>query len=137
MALPNACPKPLKGSLLLEQRTRRSARARAEESVKVQVRARDQMRCRFPHCTEAIRGVRIEVAHLDDKGMGGDKRLVRTQRDRMLCLCFLHHQGRTKAHPSLHSGDLKVEPDTSRGTDGLCAFWVSDEQRQWRCVGIN
>lgn len=126
-------PKPAKGSYLLARRKTRTARRTAEDKVKDAVRLRDGYRCRFPDCREQAHGVRLEVAHLEDKGMGGDKRLIRTQRDRMICLCFLHHQGPV----SVHSKDVRIEYETARGTDGPCAFYVSDEQKRWKFVGIN
>lgn len=36
---------------------------------------------------------------------------------------------------SLHSGDCRISPLTSRGTDGPCIFEMRDEQRGWRSVG--
>lgn len=130
----SASPKPVKGSLLLSRRKVRKERRQAEDAVKHNVRIRDHYRCRVPGCTEQKHGVRLEVAHLDDKGMGGDPRLVRTQRHRMIALCFLHHQGPI----SLHSTDLRIEPeDDMRGTDGPCVFYVTDEQTKWRCIGVN
>lgn len=129
----SASPKPPKGSLLLARRERRKTRVRDEEAIKQAVRVRDGYRCRVPGCTEQKHGVRLEIAHLDDKGMGGDPRLVRTAQHRLIALCFLHHQGPI----SLHSKDLRIEPETDRGTDGPCVFYVTDEQTKWRCIGVN
>jgi hypothetical protein len=125
--------KPAKGTTLLERREKRQAYRRAEEAIKASVRQRDGSRCRVPGCMEQKHGVRLEVAHLDHKGRGGDKQLIRTRADRMLCLCFLHHQGAV----SHHSRDLRIEPETAAGTDGLCAFFVSDEQKKWRFLGVS
>lgn len=128
-----ACPRPLKGSQLLDRREKRQKRVRDEDAIKQQVRIRDGYRCRVPGCTEQKRGVRLEIAHLDDKGAGGDKRLIRTRRDRMIALCFLHHQGPV----SLHSKDLRIEPESDAlGTDGPCWFYVSDEQLKWKSLGV-
>jgi hypothetical protein len=118
----------------MERRKKRNKLRNAEDAIKQEVRRRDGHRCRYPGCPMLFSSLfgRLEVAHLNDKGMGGDKRLIRTRRDRMILLCFGHHQGPR----SLHSGDLRIDPETQKGTDGPCAFWMADEQRKWRCVGV-
>lgn len=106
-----------KGSYLIERREKRKKAKAFEEGEKRKVRTRD-VRCRWPSC-EYCREFkpRLEVAHLNDKGMGGDHGL-RSTADQMLLLCFLIHQGPR----SLHSGDRRIEPLTERGTDGPCLF---------------
>jgi len=126
-----AVPKPSKGSALIARRQRQKAIKAHEEAEKRKVRQRDVV-CRWPGCTNCRDyKPRLEVAHLDDKGMGGDHG-NRTSADRMILLCFLTHQGPR----SLHSGDLRIEPLTEQGTDGPCMFLASDEQKGWLVVGV-
>lgn len=126
-----ACWKEPKGSYRLQQLEQAAKRRAMEQIIKRQVRARDDHRCRVPGCEFQTQYAK-HVAHLDAKGMGGDKRLDRTRRDRMLLLCWYHHEGPI----SHHSKDLRIEPETAAGTDGPCLFWVSDEQAGWRSLGV-
>ncbi len=130
--MPLAYPKPVKGERRMELLDKRRELRLAEEAAKDQVRIRDQRKCRVPGCRFLKQGWALHVAHLDDKGMGGDKQLLRTRVDRMLALCACHHQGPI----SLHSTDLRIIPETSRGTRGPCRFEVADEQKKWVVVGI-
>jgi hypothetical protein len=50
--------------------------------------------------------------------------------DAMIQLCYLHHQGPV----SLHSGDLRIELDTPKGTDGPVSFWQKDADEKWFMV---
>jgi hypothetical protein len=114
-----AIPKPSKGSALLKRRADRKAIELEEEKEKAKVRKRDRG-CRWPRCEcKALKNIALHVAHLDDKGMGGDHGL-RSRADRMIHLCFLRHEGQ----PSLHSGDLAIVPQTDAGTDGPCDFYA-------------
>lgn len=130
-----AKPKPSKGSLLLERHAKRKAIKAHEDAEKRAVRLRDRS-CRWPGC-DAPKSARLEVAHLDDKGMGGDHG-ERTSRDRMMLLCVFCHQG---PH-SLHSKTKRVEPLTSYGTDGPCGFYELSESGDWvnvaneRTIGV-
>jgi hypothetical protein len=76
-------------------------------------------------------GWAVHVAHLDAKGLGGDKLLDRTRADRMVCLCAPHHIGE-RSH---HSGDLRIEPTTPAGTSGPCDFYQTNIAKQWEFVG--
>ena len=89
---------------------------------------------RWPGCTEWKRGMRVEAAHLDDSGMGGDPSLLRTQRPLMIRLCYEHHQGRV----SLHSKDLRGVFLTDRKADGPLQFEQRDLKTKggWRVVDI-
>lgn len=128
-------PKPAKGSYRLELIERKRRRRKMEDEQKQQVRNRDGYRCRYPGCTFQNQGFRFEVAHLDDKGMGGDPSLIRTERRKMIGLCHLHHQGTVAVTYSLHGKTLRIEPETDRGTDGLCKFSVAKESG-WEVVGF-
>jgi hypothetical protein len=130
--LSNACPKPERGTQRKAFLTRRASRRTLEKEAKALVRQRDGGQCRVPGCTNLKHGWAPNVAHLLAKGMGGDKNLDRTKPELMLVLCALHHIG-PKSH---HSGDLKIEPETSHGTHGLCHFLLADEQRQWVSLGV-
>lgn len=113
--------KPAKGTALLERRSNRAKAKTFEASEKAKVRKRDRG-CRWPGCDCRKQNIRTEVAHLHAKGSGGDHG-VRSTADQMIELCVLRHQG----SPSLHSGDLKIEPQTAVGTDGPCDFFARNE----------
>jgi hypothetical protein len=123
-------PKPAKGSALMERKDRRRAMDAFEDAEKCKVRLRDR-ECRWPGCDYCrTYKSRLEVAHLHDKGMGGDHG-VRSTSDQMMLLCFLRHQGPV----SLHSGDCRITPLTDRGTDGPCKFEQQSESG-WRVVHV-
>lgn len=86
--------------------------------VRESVFDREQYRCRIPWCEETA----YEMAHLADKGMGGDHGL-RTTTANCVAVCTGHHRGTR----SLHSGHLKFEFLSSRGADGPIRFSY-DEQ---------
>lgn len=121
--------KPAKGTARAKRVEKRVKVETKESSEKTKVRLRDGYTCRWPHCDCRQRRDRIEVAHLDDKGMGGDHG-TRSHASQMITLCLARHQGK----PSLHSGDLKVVPLTDEGTKGPCEFWATDENDQWYLV---
>jgi hypothetical protein len=124
---PGALQKPAKGTAHAERVQKRMAVESHEDREKTKARKRDGYRCRWPGCDCFERRDRIEVAHIEDKGMGGDHGL-RSDADMLICLCVARHQGR----PSLHSGDLRIEPLTVAGTNGPCAFWkVGDDGREY------
>lgn len=112
---------------------RRNARKNAIQSVKTELRVRDGIGCRWPGCEFWRQGYRVEGVHLEDMGMGGDKKLERSQRHKMIRLCIRHHQGPF----SIHSKDLRVVPLTDKGTDGPCEFQVRNPKAEhgWETVG--
>lgn len=117
----------------LERADRRTARTSVERREKALVRARDRV-CRWPRCEcktwkMPLSLARLEVAHLTNKGMGGDHGL-RSTADQMILLCYSRHQGIV----SLHSGHLRIVPLTRRGTAGPCRFQVMSGG-QWRTMG--
>lgn len=111
-------PKPEKGTAAKVKRSTRRGVDVSERREKAKVRARDG-RCRWPHLLGPCRSSRLEVAHLRAKGMGGDHGL-RSTADQMILLCATMHQGPR----SLHSGDARVVPVTTQGTNGPCKFQV-------------
>src|SRR5574341_582039 len=116
-----ACPKPTQ-PLTLERHARKLSRKAADASVKAAAKARDGYRCRWPHCE--YRAVRqpLDAAHITQAaGMGGDPKLLRTQRQDLMAICRLHHR---TGYLSLHNGGLAIEPMTDAGTDGPCNFWA-------------
>lgn len=122
------------GETVAEYRERRrNARKNAKMTVQRELRVRDGVGCRWPGCEFWQRGYRVENAHLEDSGMGGDPALIRTQRQKMIRLCIQHHQGRV----SIHSKDLRVVPLTDKGTDGPCEFQVRNPKAEhgWETVG--
>ncbi len=107
------------GKTFAEERAEKKAAVKKHElSEKAKVRKRDKT-CRWPACPCAKLGIRLEVAHLENKAMGGDPQQIRTQAAKMILLCHTVHQGPL----SLHSGDRKIEPLTTAGTSGPCRFW--------------
>jgi hypothetical protein len=124
----NAAPKPAKGSLAVARHKRRREIKLQEDHEKQIVRVRDGHQCRWPGCRSG-RSVRLEVAHLNDKGMGGDHG-QRSHHDQMILLCVHCHQG---AH-SLHSKDRKIEPITDAGTNRECAFFIRTETGAWHHI---
>jgi hypothetical protein len=118
--------KPVKGEAVLKRKASAAKVRSDEKAVKAEVTKRDgQKVCRLdPDCKHVKVGIRTEVAHLDDKCMGGDHGL-RTTRQSMLRACFIHHQGVT----SLHSGDLRVAYLTDKGTDGPIALERKEIER--------
>lgn len=123
------------------RRKQQLSRIQAERAVKAAVRERDQT-CRWPGCDcqrswGAAQGQQwyraLEVAHLDDKGMGGDKKLLRTRKDRMIYLCAWRHRGQF----GLHAKRARIEPLTDKGTDGPCLFTVQRKKDgTWEVVGV-
>lgn len=116
----------------LERTDRRKAVTSQERRAKATVRARDRV-CRWPRCECKTFMLwpplaRLEVAHLTEKGMGGDHGL-RSTADQLILLCYAKHQGIT----SLHSGHLRVVPLTPHGTDGPCRFQAKSGGR-WRSI---
>lgn len=125
-----ALQKPEKGSGLIDRKTRRKAIVAAEDSEKDKVRRRDRF-CRWPHCANCKKfEPRLEVAHLEAKGMGGDHGTVSTA-DQMMLLDYLTHQG---GLTSLEQHGRKIEPLTERGTNGPCSFWIADGVGGWILV---
>ena len=123
------------GETLQEYREkRRKGRTAHKLKVQAELRQRDGHGCRWPGCESWKRSIRVEAAHLDDSGMGGDPSLIRTQRHLMIRLCYDHHQGRV----SIHSKDLRIVYLTDRQTDGPCQFEQRDFKSKggWQVVGV-
>jgi hypothetical protein len=115
-------PKPAKGSSLIDRKERRKAIEAAEEREKDAVRA-DDRRCRWPQCENCRRyKPRLEVAHLEAKGYGGDHG-TRSDRTQMVLLDYLTHQGAD----GLEQHGRRIVPLTERGTRGPCEFWRRGE----------
>jgi hypothetical protein len=110
-----------RGQHVTERLERKAATKAAERAEKLKVRLRD-LPCRWPRCEHVRKGYRPEVAHLDNKKMGGDHGL-RTSAELMMQLCYWHHQGPR----SLHTGHGRVEYLTPAKADGPCAFYALDE----------
>lgn len=106
-------PKPERGSALLARKAKRRAIDAEEKKNKREVRKQDRG-CRWPFCDCRKWKLRTEVAHVLDKSLGGGNEI-----ENLMELCFRKHQGPI----SLHSGDLKIEPQTPKGTRGPCDFY--------------
>lgn len=128
-----------KPPVAVERRQKRRDRKAIERQVKAEVKRRDGNKCRWPRCEFTTVRQPIDCAHLKAAGMGGDPKSIRMTRDNLMLLCRQHHQGPI----SLHSGDLCVEPQTSRGTDGPCDFKQLDGRGCWifvaseRSIGVS
>jgi hypothetical protein len=154
LAIPKPEPRPKKARTPIRNRSGRTtkpvtkerrkkvlARIQAERDAKAEVRERDQT-CRWPGCScqrswgwaQGASWMRqLEVAHLEDKGMGGDKQLIRTQRHKMILLCGWRHRGSF----GLHAKRARIEPLTDKGTDGPCEFLIQRQKNgQWELAGI-
>jgi hypothetical protein len=122
-------PKPAKGSALIERKERRKDIEAREDAEKNAVR-HDDGRCRWPHCENCRRyKPRLEVAHLNAKGFGGDHGL-RSDRTQMILLDYLTHQG----GDGLEQHGRRIVPLTERGTRGPCEFWRNDPRDGWYLV---
>lgn len=95
---------------------RRKSRQSHEREVREAVKARDKV-CRVPFTPHEGP---LEMAHLDDKGRGGDHGF-RTSTANCVRVCRGHHRGVR----SLHSGHLQWSKLTKKGADGPLEFrWV-------------
>lgn len=116
----NPQPKPIKRSTL---KARRRLRKRTNiGTVYERVFDREDERCRIGRLMERF-GFdalwdRLELAHIDARGMGGNPSLSRDTTQNTIIATRLLHQGPY----SLHSGYLKVRPLTEKGADGPCCF---------------
>lgn len=100
------------------------------------VLALDHAMCRWPECEvppDTFWG-RIEVAHWEAAGMGGDPTLARYTLENLICMCRWHHQGPR----GLHDG-AKLEPLSEQGMRGHveCFQRERGEGGKWYTVGIS
>lgn len=112
-----AKPKPERGSA---RRQREEDRAKAhafELQQKAKAKKRDNHTCRWPH--RCAKGEPLESAHIVDKSRGGSN-----DTHNLITLCQKIHRGAV----SIHSKDLRIDPLTSRGADGLVAFYQLDRE---------
>lgn len=115
--------KPVKGSDRARRVALRLSEEAREQRNKSRVRKADG-RCRWPGCDCRERRDRLEVAHVVNKSQGG-----LSEPGNLIVLCLARHQGK----PSLHSGELRIEPLTEQGTRGPCEFWQQDDHG-WHVV---
>lgn len=107
-----ACPKPVRGQLVLDREAERADLAKIEDREKKAARRRDGG-CRWPE-KHKCRGL-LEAAHIRDASLGGDM-----DRRNLVTLCaWLHRRGPV----SVHGKQLRVEAETSAGADGPLAFY--------------
>lgn len=112
----------------------RTARKKAEKKKKTERKTTERKNmdaarkadkgCRFPLCGCRKLGLRVEVAHLTHRGMGGNPKGDRTQPDNVISLCAHRHQ---HGEISLHKGTLDIRPLTPDGTRGPVMFLVDAE----------
>lgn len=114
--------KPVKGTATIERRERRKSVVAKEDEFKAEVRKRDK-KCRLPHCPYCKRYKDLvpQAAHvIQAKGHGGDPTLIRSQPNQMMLLDPLAH-GAQERH------EFDVEPLTTDGTNGICAFYLCED----------
>ena len=117
VTLRRATQKPAKGSAAKAVRARRAKITGAERAAKVAAKLRDGYCCRRCGDLEFPGFRRLEAAHLDDKGMGGDHGLRSSQASDYVTLCHDCHRGPR----SVHSGHVRMVFGPERG-DGLVTF---------------
>ena len=118
--------KPERGAHRLQQRENRLEDQRKERAAKDEAKRRDGYRCRWPHHTASERGTcklfAIEVAHIGHKGMGGDKKQLRTDAKTLITFgkrCHDIYDGRLGPGRSRRVEFL----DPKRKANGPCVFW--------------
>ncbi len=132
MMLPKIRPGELPARLA--RQARKNARKAASDDVKREAKKRDGFHCRWPHCEYAHLTQPLDGAHVfQAAGMGGDPKLVRTQRCHVMALCRLHHKD---AVESLHNANLRVEALTPELADGPCQFLRYSGEHGWYVVGM-
>lgn len=113
----NAPQKQPKGTSAKRLRALKRQRKARERSVMNETKARDNWRCRF-NCTVAGAD-RVQCAHRDHRGMGGDPKGDRTQRHLMVTACAKHHR-------AWDNGRVDLVPRTAAEFDGPCDFYEQD-----------
>lgn len=110
-----ATPRPAKGTAAKARRARRRKIEDAEMVAKLEAIIRDGGHCR---CCNAAFPTHVEVAHIRDKGMGGDHGLHSSTSADYVLLCVCCHRGPR----SVHAGFIRIVPLTDRGGDGPVEF---------------
>jgi hypothetical protein len=116
-------PKPSRTARKKRENKQQSEREQLEAQAKVHVRIRDKT-CRFPRCgcqRRAFR-LRLEVAHIEHKGAGGNPDGTRSTEGGMVLLCSHRHQ---HGAVSLHKGTLKVHFLSRRMFNGPVAWLLN------------
>lgn len=116
------CPKPQRSERRLAKHKQRTELKSTLKTVKAAVRKRDGHRCRFPLCGCRKLGIRLEVAHQQHSGMGGDRGTGSTS-DNLITMCVQRHQDGVV---SRHHGTLRIRLLTDSGTNGPVAFDVEN-----------
>lgn len=109
-------PKPAKGAAAKARRAARAKIERAERLAKMNAIIRDLGRCR--RCNASWPFAINEVAHLVDKGMGGDHGLRSSSPSDYVTLCADCHRGPR----SVHSGHVRIVCLTDQRGDGPVRF---------------
>lgn len=85
---------------------------------------RDERKCRVPRCEYMPKKPRIEAAHWRDehRAMGGNPAGDRTERKKLITLCFIHH----KNYDRKGGATLDIEfQDARQMFDGCCDYYVN------------
>jgi hypothetical protein len=120
-------PKPSRTERKKDEHARKVAREHVEDAAKAAARRRDKV-CRFPLCGCRRLGLRLEVAHDEHKGMGGNPAGNRNVPENLVLMCIHRHQF---GGISFHKGTLRADFLTARGFDGPVKWFVNLERDRW------
>jgi hypothetical protein len=113
--------KPTKAEARAERQAAKDAIVEKESRNKSYARKRDGWMCRFPRCGCHAKRLHPEVAHIEDKKMGGDHG-ERSTAVNLICLCPGRHR---ESLISLHAGTLRCEVLTVKGANAKVRWWVN------------
>lgn len=122
--------KPLRGTALLERRTRHKALKHHETAEMQAAKIRDGRTCRAPFCRE--KDLPLDGAHaFGHRQMGGNPKGDRTARRLIVSLCRKHHG-------ELDGGLLSCEPlDAEQMADGCLAWYrPSHDTGRMECFAV-
>lgn len=106
------------GSAKVARGLKRLARKTKEDAIMRRVRVRDKY-CRFPLCGCGKFKLRLDVAHSEHRGMGGNPSLDCTKTESMVLVCAARHRENQIA---LDRGTARWKPLSDLGADG-CIAW--------------
>lgn len=120
---------PPSGAIRRKVKADRQAR---EKKAMADVRKRDKG-CRFPLCRCRRVGIRLEVAHTDHRGMGGNPAGDRTDPATMVQLCAWRH---TQGVFALDKGTLRWVPMSTLGANGSIQWQIDKALVDYMRSGI-
>lgn len=103
-----------------KRHAKKAARKTALREKKDEVRERDR-HCRFPLCACGRRRIRLEVAHREHEGRGGNPAGDRSDPSTLILVCAMRHK---ESAISLDQHTIRWEALTDRGSDGPVRWLV-------------